>query len=55
MTAATLVRPATVETRKHHCGCGRYLGESTAKTGYIVVKCPGCGRWARLEFGNVVR
>ena len=37
--------------RKHHCVCGRYLGESTARSGYIVVKCQGCGQWRRVDFG----
>lgn len=51
--ALTLVKPkpmAQTMPRKHQCACGRYLGESTAQSGYIVVKCPKCGKWRRLDF-----
>lgn len=46
--------PPKPPPRKHHCACGRFLGESAASAGYIVVKCPQCGMWRKLDFGNVL-
>lgn len=40
---------AMIEPRKHICPCGRYLGESRAHGGYILVKCPSCGAWRKLD------
>lgn len=39
--------------RKLVCPCGRYLGETTARSGYIIVKCQGCGKWRRIDVGRV--
>ena len=54
--ALTLVKPKPVahtEPRKLHCSCGRYLGESTARSGYVVVRCQDCKKWRRLDLGRV--
>lgn len=61
MAVATQTRPAAKESqvvieapRKHYCPCSRFLGESTAREGYFLVKCGGCGKWRRVEFRGVV-
>ena len=44
--------PPPVQTKKLYCACGRYLGESSAPSGYVILKCGGCGQWHRAEFRN---
>jgi hypothetical protein len=36
--------------RKYYCACGRFLGEGTVTSGYLVVKCQKCGYWRKLDF-----